>query len=250
MRFSGHHTLGRRAGRSRRAAARHASVVRRRRKRIRSSNPGPTGPSPLYRDFIGAALARQERSPQRQTFARRRAGPTPNHRRRSHPRRRANLPRALTSLPGATGFRARCVLRDQRCSSRAGPARWSCSVNGPTSSTRAASRSRRSKRRGHSCSMPMRPSTTRLAEAISEARGDVNGYNVRRMMYFCGHPLRMWRNEPLLRLFRHRSRDAESQSGSLRRRAFTRGMDQHGYGWRAWRHAVAFFLPLMWHRTG
>ncbi len=41
-----------------------------------------------------------------------------------------------------------------------------------------------------------------LCDAIGEASGDVDGYNVRRTTYFCGHPMRMWRNEPLLRLFR------------------------------------------------
>jgi hypothetical protein len=41
-----------------------------------------------------------------------------------------------------------------------------------------------------------------LCEAIGEAPEDVDGYIVRRTTYFCGHPLRMWRNEPLLRLFR------------------------------------------------
>jgi hypothetical protein len=41
-----------------------------------------------------------------------------------------------------------------------------------------------------------------LCDAIGEAPGDVDGYNVRRTTYFCGHPMRMWRNEPLLRLFR------------------------------------------------
>ncbi|MGA8385095.1 MAG: glycosyltransferase, partial [Candidatus Cybelea sp.] len=41
-----------------------------------------------------------------------------------------------------------------------------------------------------------------LCDAIADAPDDVDGYNVRRTTYFCGHPLRMWRNEPLLRLFR------------------------------------------------
>jgi len=41
-----------------------------------------------------------------------------------------------------------------------------------------------------------------LCDAIGEASDDVDGYNVRRTTYFCGHPIRMWRNEPLLRLFR------------------------------------------------
>ena len=41
-----------------------------------------------------------------------------------------------------------------------------------------------------------------LCDAIGEAPDDADGYTVRRTTYFCGHPLRMWRNEPLLRLFR------------------------------------------------
>ncbi|MHB8147293.1 MAG: glycosyltransferase family 2 protein [Vulcanimicrobiaceae bacterium] len=42
----------------------------------------------------------------------------------------------------------------------------------------------------------------RLREAIAQAPDDVDGYIVRRTTYFCGKPLRMWRNEPLLRLVR------------------------------------------------
>ncbi len=41
-----------------------------------------------------------------------------------------------------------------------------------------------------------------LRDAIVSADGDVDGYVVRRSTYYCGKPLRMWRNEPLLRLFR------------------------------------------------
>lgn len=41
-----------------------------------------------------------------------------------------------------------------------------------------------------------------LREAIERAPEDVDGYIVRRTTYFCGKPLRMWRNEPLLRLVR------------------------------------------------
>jgi (heptosyl)LPS beta-1,4-glucosyltransferase len=41
-----------------------------------------------------------------------------------------------------------------------------------------------------------------LAAAICAAPGDVDGYYVRRTTYFCGRPMRIWRNEPLLRLFR------------------------------------------------
>lgn len=41
-----------------------------------------------------------------------------------------------------------------------------------------------------------------LREAIVHAPEDVDGYRVRRTTYFCGRPLRQWRNEPLLRLFR------------------------------------------------
>lgn len=41
-----------------------------------------------------------------------------------------------------------------------------------------------------------------LAAAICAAGEDVDGYRVRRTTYFCGKPMRLWRNEPLLRLFR------------------------------------------------
>ena len=41
-----------------------------------------------------------------------------------------------------------------------------------------------------------------LREAIARAPENVDGYIVRRTTYFCGKPLRMWRNEPLLRLVR------------------------------------------------
>lgn len=41
-----------------------------------------------------------------------------------------------------------------------------------------------------------------LRDAIQNANDDVDGYVVRRTTYFCGHPMRIWKNEPLLRLFR------------------------------------------------
>jgi glycosyltransferase involved in cell wall biosynthesis len=41
-----------------------------------------------------------------------------------------------------------------------------------------------------------------LREAILHAAGDVDGYRVARTTYFSGKPMRLWRNEPLLRLFR------------------------------------------------
>ena len=41
-----------------------------------------------------------------------------------------------------------------------------------------------------------------LREAILSAPEDVDGYRVSRTTYYCGHPLRQWRDEPLLRLFR------------------------------------------------
>ncbi len=41
-----------------------------------------------------------------------------------------------------------------------------------------------------------------LCDAICDAPESVDGYILRRTTYFCGHPLRIWRNEPLLRLFR------------------------------------------------
>lgn len=41
-----------------------------------------------------------------------------------------------------------------------------------------------------------------LRDAIAAAPGDVDGYWMSRTTYFCGKPMRLWRNEPLLRLFR------------------------------------------------
>jgi glycosyltransferase involved in cell wall biosynthesis len=42
----------------------------------------------------------------------------------------------------------------------------------------------------------------RLRDALVAAAGDVDGYIVRRTTYFRGKPMRMWMNEPLLRLMR------------------------------------------------
>ena len=42
----------------------------------------------------------------------------------------------------------------------------------------------------------------RLREAILQARSDADGYLLRRTTYFRGKPMRMWSNEPLLRLVR------------------------------------------------
>jgi len=41
-----------------------------------------------------------------------------------------------------------------------------------------------------------------LREAIAHADPAVDGYRLHRTTYFCGRPMRMWRDEPLLRLFK------------------------------------------------
>lgn len=41
-----------------------------------------------------------------------------------------------------------------------------------------------------------------LREAIVKSAGDADAYVVLRTTYFCGRPMRLWRNEPLARLFR------------------------------------------------
>lgn len=41
-----------------------------------------------------------------------------------------------------------------------------------------------------------------LRDALLRAAGEADGYVVKRTTYFCGRPLRQWRDEPLLRLFR------------------------------------------------
>jgi glycosyltransferase involved in cell wall biosynthesis len=41
-----------------------------------------------------------------------------------------------------------------------------------------------------------------LNDAILEAAPDFDAYRVKRTTYFCGKPMRIWRDEPLMRLFR------------------------------------------------
>lgn len=41
-----------------------------------------------------------------------------------------------------------------------------------------------------------------LRDAIERADPAIDGYRVRRTTYFCGKPMRLWRNESLLRLFK------------------------------------------------
>jgi glycosyltransferase involved in cell wall biosynthesis len=41
-----------------------------------------------------------------------------------------------------------------------------------------------------------------LRDAIVAASDDADAYAVRRTTYFCGKPMRLWRDEPLVRLFR------------------------------------------------
>jgi glycosyltransferase involved in cell wall biosynthesis len=42
----------------------------------------------------------------------------------------------------------------------------------------------------------------RLLESLLSADGRVDAYRVARTTYFCGKPMRVWRDEPLIRLFR------------------------------------------------
>lgn len=50
-----------------------------------------------------------------------------------------------------------------------------------------------------------------LRDAIVAAPDNVDGYVVRRTTYFCGRPMRIWRNEPLLRLFRTGKADLQTR---------------------------------------
>jgi glycosyltransferase involved in cell wall biosynthesis len=59
-----------------------------------------------------------------------------------------------------------------------------------------------------------------LCEAIVNASSNVEAYRVRRTTYFCGKPMRIWRNEALIRLFRKgcvslEARPAAAQSAPL-----------------------------------
>jgi hypothetical protein len=49
-----------------------------------------------------------------------------------------------------------------------------------------------------------------LRAAILQADGSAEGYTVSRTTYYCGKPLRMWRGERLLRLFRTQSVQLEA----------------------------------------
>jgi hypothetical protein len=53
-----------------------------------------------------------------------------------------------------------------------------------------------------------------LRDAIVRAPENVDGYIVRRTTYFCGKALRMWRDEPLLRLFRTGRASIEPRSAA------------------------------------
>jgi glycosyltransferase involved in cell wall biosynthesis len=50
----------------------------------------------------------------------------------------------------------------------------------------------------------------RLREAVTAAGENFNGYLLARTTYYCGRPLRMWRNERLLRLFRTKDARVEA----------------------------------------
>ena len=50
-----------------------------------------------------------------------------------------------------------------------------------------------------------------LREAIVACSEEPDGYVVRRTTYFCGRPMRLWSNEPLLRLFRAGSATLEAR---------------------------------------
>lgn len=54
-----------------------------------------------------------------------------------------------------------------------------------------------------------------LRDALIRADGEADAYVVMRTTYYCGRPLRQWRNEPLLRLFRagHATLEAHPAAG-------------------------------------
>lgn len=54
-----------------------------------------------------------------------------------------------------------------------------------------------------------------LRDALLQAGGEADAYIVNRTTYFCGRPLRQWRNEPLLRVFRpgHAALEAHPAAG-------------------------------------
>ena len=56
-----------------------------------------------------------------------------------------------------------------------------------------------------------------LCEAILEAPQNVDAYRVKRTTYFCGKPMRIWRDERLIRLFRTDRATLEARPGAASR---------------------------------
>jgi len=55
-----------------------------------------------------------------------------------------------------------------------------------------------------------------LRDAIVAAPDEADAYCVKRTTYFCGKPMRIWRNEPLLRLFRTGKATLESRPAAAK----------------------------------
>jgi hypothetical protein len=54
-----------------------------------------------------------------------------------------------------------------------------------------------------------------LRDAVLAASGEFDGYVVRRTTFYCGKALRMWRGEPLVRLFRTERARLESRGAAV-----------------------------------
>ncbi len=81
-----------------------------------------------------------------------------------------------------------------------------------------------------------------LRDAILRAPEDVDGYRVSRTTYFCGKPMRIWRNEPLLRLFRTDRAKLEAHPAAGGRCADPRGLVERRTDRRARRDAAALLV--------
>jgi (heptosyl)LPS beta-1,4-glucosyltransferase len=67
-----------------------------------------------------------------------------------------------------------------------------------------------------------------LSDAIVRAPADGDAYRIRRTTYFCGKPMRIWRNEPLIRLFRKCRAHLETHPAAARSAPIHEGWSSDG----------------------
>jgi (heptosyl)LPS beta-1,4-glucosyltransferase len=67
-----------------------------------------------------------------------------------------------------------------------------------------------------------------LRDAIVRAATEPDAYRIKRTTYFCGKPMRIWRDEPLIRLFRKERARLEAHPAAARTAAVHEGWSSDG----------------------